>query len=394
MSRDSIKPVVGSWVSGDSLFGREQEVAELLHCIANGGSVSLAAPRRMGKTSVLREVARRLDGGVALFVDVEGCADAGAAVAEICAQAKRHRSAGARVWAWVSGLVSGSKVTSPIGEVDLRDLFEHDWQARGAALIAELCREYERVVLILDELPVLVATLLDAPKSATGRGQADLLLSWLRKLTQDHSGRFNLVITGSIGLAPMVARAGLSATLNAYEARSLAPWPRPVAEAALRALATYEALTLADGVPSAAMDLLGVGVPYHVQLVYGKLAEDARRRGVTQLEVGDVQRVWRDLVLPHAHADLPHWSERLKKSFDAAGYRDALRLLTRASRVETLSVDEVRAIVADSESRRVVLETLEHDGYLARTDAGWYFPNGLLRAWWGRRYADDHGGRP
>jgi hypothetical protein len=40
---------------------------------------------------------------------------------------------------------------------------------------------------------------------------------------------------------------------------------------------------------------------------------------------------------------------------------------------------------------RGVIAMLEHDGYLGKSSAGWYFPNRLLRAWWSDQYGAFYG---
>ena len=64
----------GRWVSGDDFFDREPELRLLESRVRDGNHVLLTGQRRMGKTSVARELGRRLEtqGWVFLFTDVEG----------------------------------------------------------------------------------------------------------------------------------------------------------------------------------------------------------------------------------------------------------------------------------------------------------------------------------
>ena len=52
---------------------RQRETNQVLEMLCKGQSISILGPRRMGKTSVARELGRRLesDGWVFLFTDVE-----------------------------------------------------------------------------------------------------------------------------------------------------------------------------------------------------------------------------------------------------------------------------------------------------------------------------------
>ena len=74
----------GRWVSGDDFFDRESELRVLESRVCGGNHVLLTGQRRMGKTSIARELGRRLEsqGWASIFTDVEGatCPEATAGV--------------------------------------------------------------------------------------------------------------------------------------------------------------------------------------------------------------------------------------------------------------------------------------------------------------------------
>ena len=85
----------GRWVSGDDFFDRETDLERLKQLVQDRNHVLLAGQRRMGKTSVARELGRRLgdEGWIFLFSDVEGSTCAEDAIAELAhaAHAVRFR---------------------------------------------------------------------------------------------------------------------------------------------------------------------------------------------------------------------------------------------------------------------------------------------------------------
>ena len=68
-----MKSSTGRWVSGDDFFDREDELEFLGSRVRDGNHVVMTGQRRMGKTSILQELGRRLEleGWVFLFADVE-----------------------------------------------------------------------------------------------------------------------------------------------------------------------------------------------------------------------------------------------------------------------------------------------------------------------------------
>lgn len=75
-----------NWVEGDRFFDRESELEALEERVRDGTHTLLTAQRRMGKTSLVRELLRRLaDKGKfeTVFVDLEAAANPADAIAEI-----------------------------------------------------------------------------------------------------------------------------------------------------------------------------------------------------------------------------------------------------------------------------------------------------------------------
>ena len=53
-----VRNVTGAPVVGDDLYGREAEIERLWTALDRGDSLLMLAPRRVGKTSLMRELER------------------------------------------------------------------------------------------------------------------------------------------------------------------------------------------------------------------------------------------------------------------------------------------------------------------------------------------------
>ena len=62
-----MRPTAGWWVSGDDFLDREPELRVLESHVRDHNHLLLTGQRRMGKTSIARELGRRLD------LSVRGC---------------------------------------------------------------------------------------------------------------------------------------------------------------------------------------------------------------------------------------------------------------------------------------------------------------------------------
>lgn len=390
---------VGNWVAGDDFFGRELEVSNLVRRLEEGAHVSLAAQRRIGKTSLLHQVARLLEGRfVCLYVDLEDCRDAADAVVAITLAAKKHTLLWTKIRSAFDNVLGGiESIGADQFAIKLRDGVAGDWRAKGDRILGDLATSALPVVLMLDEVPVLLTRMLrdEGRPRPGGVREADGFLSWLRKGCIAHAGSLRIVVTGSIGLEPVARQVGLSGTLNVYTPFELGPWQPEVAIACLAALARNYSIELDADAAEEMVELIGCCIPYHVQLFFQLLEEDSRRRPRAAVSRADVQRVYATRMLSsRGHAELAHLEERLRLVIPSEQLPFVLDLLTEAAVVGVLTATAALRLAADGlpptldhrEALRSTLGILEHDGYLRGDPDGHRFESKLLRDWWNARF--------
>lgn len=394
---------VGPVVTGSDFFGREVEVQRMVDLLRRGDHISLIAQRRIGKSSLLREVQRRVEPDmVCLYVDLQDCLGAADAIAALTEAAHAHTRLRTRaLLAFQNLLGSVEEVGGELLRLKLAEGLQGDWRHRADRVVADLLKADAPLVIMLDELPVLLVRLLrDGQGRARpdGHEQADRLLSWLRRAALGAEGRLRLVLTGSIGLHPIAHQAGLSGTLNIYAPFSLTAWEPATAIQALRALAKRQDLQMDDAAVEEVVARLGVCIPYHVQLFFSQLDEDAKRRRSTVVGHLDVQRVYTTRLLSsHGHVELAHMEERLRLVVPATHLALVIDLLSEAAVVGSLRTPAAAQLARhhDVPAPQVpavldsVFGVLEHDGYLERgPDGQRRFVSALLRDWWRSRHGE------
>ena len=399
-----------NWVDGDNFFDREKDLVALEERVREGTHTLLAAQRRMGKTSLVRELQRRLaETGEfeVVFVDLEAAANSADAIAEIGVQTKPVRAAWDRIKTNFSNLVRSAG--DRIEELSLADLKVKlragidagNWPQRGDAIFAALAESGRPVVLAIDELPILVNRLL---KDETGRmtpegkREADAFLSWLRKMGQSHRDRVTLILSGSVSLEPLLEQAGLSAQANILSPYDLNPWSEETAVSCLKALAdSYEVgLTL-----EARRDMcrrLRCCIPHHVQMFFDRMHDHLRRAGRKDASLEDVEWVYvREMQGVRGQVDLQHYEGRLETVLGRAGYTMALDILTATAIDGEIASETVHRYRSYFSTRHAddgdgapsvdhVLHVLQHDGYLEAKNGGYRFVSGLLEDWWRGRH--------
>ena len=406
----ALKKAGANWVEGDRFYDREADLAALTERVRDGTHTLLTAQRRMGKTSLVRELLRVLAerGEVQpIFVDLEAASNAEDAVAEIAVQSRHAHHAWVRI---KSGFVNvlrniGDRVdTLSVSDIQVKlrgGIDTGNWRQKGDEVFPALARHDRRVVLAIDELPILVNRLLkgsDYRITPERRQAADELMSWLRKNGQLHKERVTLVLSGSVGLGPILQQAELSAQASIYSPYDLKPWDQATASSCLAELSkTYE-LDLPREVRDDMCRRLRWMVPHHVQQFFDCLHDHLRRDRRTEASIRDVEVVYSaEMLGSRGQASLDHYEGRLKLVLGTDFYEIALDLLTEAAvhdgRLSNDAVARYRGYFRESDEParhavETVLNVLEHDGYLERSDSGYAFLSGLLQDWWRLR----HGG--
>lgn len=392
----------GRWVSGDDFFDREAELDVLETRVRANNHVLLTGQRRMGKTSILRELGRRLqcDGWVFLFVDVEGAASPEDAIADIAQAAHPCRPISSRfavgIRRWFADRIE--EVSASEFRLKVRaGLDAGSWRRYGDRLLRDCANQEKPVLLVIDEVPIFLKRMLERDGNPA---RVDEFLSWLRATTQALGENSPvLILSGSIGLEPLVRRLGIPDRINHLDPCRLGPWDRDTSVACFDRLAESHGLPVEGGVAGAVYDSLGLGIPQHVQSFFARLRENAAMQGRDRVTVGNVAEVYRNGLLgPSGQSDLVHYETRLKEAFDDQGYSIAMEIVAEAAIEGAFMPGAERSLAAlygelvEDVSVRIsdALEVLVHDGYLEARKDGYRFQSRLLKDWWTARFRNHH----
>ena len=398
---ERMRSSTGRWVTGDDFFARERELEILESRVRDGNHVLLTGQRRMGKTSLAKELGRRLEeqGWVSLFADVEGAtcaddviADIAEAIHPILPIASRISSAMSR---WFDENVE--EISASEFRLKIRAGLAGSWRRWGIELIDQCAQHDQPVLLIIDELPIFLLRLL---RDEDGQEKVDEFLSWLRSVFQIQATESPvLLVSGSIGLGPLVQRLGIPDRINYFHPIRLGPWSRKTSIECLQCLAENSGLTINNDVANAAYEAIGSGIPHYVQSYFAHLHEFAVMRDRSHLTVDDADYVYRNSVLgPSGQSDLAHYEARLKNALDEDSHRIAIEILAEAATQGVFGASAKSSLVQWYEPTvpdvtqvvKEVLDVLKHDGYLYATEDGYRFSFQLLESWWRIRFRDHH----
>jgi hypothetical protein len=348
----------------------------------------------------MKEASRRLeDRFLCLYIDLQKAESASDAVVELSLAAHSYKPAWDRIVSLFQHALKDTVETVRLKDLSISlrgSLSSDNWRAKGDQLLEILAEQDRPVILFLDEVAILVNRLLrgsDYLITAQRKEEVDAFLSWLRANSIRHQGKIRFVVTGSIGLEPLVRQAGLSATLNTFTPFHLEPWTREVAAGCLGALSNGYNLTITPEAIEEMLDRLGVYIPHHVQMFFDHAYQEARMTGTLEVSLDMVRTVYESSMLGiRGHVELSHMEERLRLVLGPKLDLLALDLLTEAAVVGALTAAAIRVLALEhfgedwAAPARDVLGILEHDGYLKSRGGGYSFASALLKDWWRARF--------
>jgi len=346
----------------------------------------LLAPRRVGKSSLLNRMNE--DGSArgynTLFLRVPDAED------ELDFIKRLVRGFRDAEWAsggWVSAfkdrLPEDLEVVLKTGLIELKAK-KFDWR-RPAEELEKLLKSGEPgTLLLIDELPLLIASIVREDPSGS---RAERFLLWLKRLREQYRPRW--FFAGSIGLDSVARRLKLSGTIHDLQPIELGEFSPEKARAYLMGRGQFYQWALTAETIEAILLAVEWPIPFHLNLVFEELhtvvSEGQGPPSPALVEIA-LQR-----LMAHGRTHFDHWDERLAKMLDDRVRQYCEVILSLASReargITAASIDlrlsrELNDDQERAEMLRQLLDLLVSDGYLVRHEGVVRFRSALLRRYW------------
>ncbi len=346
----------------------------------------LLAPRRVGKSSLLQQM--NTDGPArgykALYLSVPDAEDELDFIKRLV---RGFRDADWASGGWASAfrnsLPADLEIVLKTSLIELKGK-NFDWRRPADELEALLRAGDQETVLLIDELPLLIASIVHQDPSGA---RAERFLLWLKRLREQYAPRWFLA--GSIGLDSVARRLKLSGTIHDLQPIELGAFSPEMARAYLMGRGQFYQWAMDAGTVDAIIEAVEWPIPFHLNLVFEELravVSDGRGSPSPALVEIALQR-----LMEHGRTHFDHWDERLAKMLDsrvqqyceivlglACGVPSGVSVASIELRLsQELNNDQQRA-----EMLRQLLDLLVSDGYLVNQEGVVRFRSALLRRYW------------
>ena len=372
------------------MHDRKKERSDLIRLLKSGTSVQLLAPRRVGKTWLIKKVAEDLaqEGQISLLFDVEGFSRVDQFWRALCQLAQEPDPAYKRLANHASQRFRQA-VAGDWDENPLQAFTRVDYESFAEVLISTLNKQNEGAVILVDEIAVFALALLKSDAEA-----ANEFFSRLRRLRQEYP-HVRWILTGSIGLEVVAKEASLQGTLIDLEVFELKPFDKQAARSYIEALSRIDGMPhpfdIADDDFGYLAKQLGWLAPFYLKLIADRIRPTGEKgcNGWPTATQTDIDKAIDDLLEPKRRGCFAVWEEHIKKNFDATTAK-TLRLIMSHCCETVEGKSEVWLFAFLSRNNQALtratltnlLAALSNDGILHETDGQWKFCSGLLRRYW------------
>ncbi len=338
----------------------------------------MSAPRRIGKTSFLKNICKQEEAGYLVrYLIIESADNANDFFKHLYRNLLEHFSKMGRIWESMADFL---KDGIELKGVDL-DYFEE-----FKRLINRIEPE-EILVFIIDEFSEVTENIINAG----GKDAARQFLHQNRELRHEETikKKIRFVYSGSIGLGNLAESIDATKTIN-----DLSDFPFPVLKEE-EAISMIDQLTIHPDVKfnrevkKHLIESIHWLMPYYIQVILSEaetiMTESGNPTFVTR-EI--IDRAISEALSKRTYFE--HWYTRLNTAFREKDRDFALNVLNQAAGsergVSKTSVFDL-ALKHDIKNERMhrILRTLEYDGYLSfNEDRIYHFNSTLLKKWWER----------
>jgi uncharacterized protein len=382
-----MRNIVGQPVSGTDYFLRESITRLIYRRLAAGSNLFMAAPRRVGKTSIMYYLRDMPEAGYAFIYVPTESVDSAELYFKLLFDALLNSEA-------VSRKVKASHLSKSlletitakvkkIGAFGVEVALQNEAQEKYADVFLELMRKLDRnevhIVLMVDEFPSTVENI----HQKHGQVEAVNFLKLNRTVRQESAGGIQFIYTGSIGLPAVVNRLNTPESIN--DLNQVEVPPLSIADGKL----CTQKLLAAAKVPyePAAIDYLLEKInwlmPFFIQLSVQELVDLFDENGAT-ITTDDVELAFIRICNRRNNIHFDSYYKRLKDTFSAEDYQLAIIVLNLIASKNGIAKEALLKAYQDYADLGSIIESLEYDGYINLRNNKYTFNSPILQLWWNK----------
>lgn len=379
---------IGSPVTGDYYYPRTEIVDDIWVELIKGNNILIAAPRRVGKTSIMRDIEQNLqEGYIVKFESIQA----------VKSEKEFYETLYRLILSCLDRSVKAKKrilsffKKKKISEIDISGkikIEDKDFNYRNEinAIFRELDNNSETIVLLLDELPEVLHTINKAGKTE----DAKAILKQLRTWRQSDFKKLQFVVAGSIGIHYVVKTIeGRTADLNDLKKINCKPLNKTQALDYIDWASKKATIKYNDNLKTYLLEKIQhYYTPYFINLMLDEIDKKNRKDNTPSITNPDIDIAFNKVVKNNEH--FADWKNRLKDYMPKEDFDFVNEILIHIAHKDFIAIQSIYNKAEDHGKTTDYMELisdLERDGYIEEETEGnnkYIFISPFLKAFWKR----------
>ncbi len=375
------RTTIGQPAEGASYLARPYLDDRFWKSIQNGSHLLVSAPRRVGKTSFLRNTSN--EDFQKKYLTTESINRPNEFFKRLYKSLLEDLSAQKKMWEGIADLVKRNRIEKiGTGGIEIKgedlDYFEE------LKLLIQKTEFDKPMVFIVDEFSETLENIITDQGESAGKN----FLHQNRELRQDAaiSKKIQFVYSGSIGLGNIAEHIGASKTINDLKDFKIPPFSEKEAANLIPQLTIEENLDFPKKTLQHLFEKIHWLIPFYIQIILDEIEDILMQQDSLSITKKMIDQAMKSALETRNYFE--HWHTRLRTTYQGNDYtfaKESLNLCATLDGALKSALYDLAAKYEVEENYKSIIRSLEYDGYISMNEDGIYlFNSPLLRAWWER----------
>lgn len=381
------KVIIGQAVRGSDFYHRPGIIEDLITQLEKGSHILLAAPRRIGKTSIMFYLLDNPKPDYLIkYLITQSVNNENEYYKRIYKKVVEILKGSEGLWSQAKVLIKSKRISAISAEGITIDNVEINYYEELLLLLKSLELGSQKLIIMIDEFSETLENIL----KDEGEKKAVQFLESNRDFRQipELHKKVQFIYTGSIGLENIVARLNKINTINDLYPYEVKPFTDDESKDLIGRLIDGSDLVMAETQKDNIITEIEWAIPYFIQIIIDEIDKieweaDENNKRVVNHEI--IKQSVRNSLENRTYYE--HWLSRLRIAYKGDEYKFVLELLNTISEKQFIHKNDIVNLTVKyrvQDGYKEILSSLIHDGYInnLKNSGEYRFNSPLLRKWW------------
>lgn len=377
------KIIIGKDATGKFYYRREEIESEIWTEIRKGNNVLIAAPRRVGKTSVMKYlIENNKDGYTLIFRNVQGIdteKEFYKTIYDLIIKCLSRFKSNQKL---IENYFKQKKITEiswsggiTIGDSEINYLHEIN------NLIPELDIEGETIVLLIDELPEVLHNLHKKGNNDVAKSIIKNLRQWRQEKGYE---KLQFVLAGSVGIHYVVNLIdGRTSDINDLNKIYYQPLNENEVNTYIDWATMDASVKYSDNLKKYLRTKIQYFVPYFINLMLDEINKAAVRKNDVLISEAEIDSAFENIIKNNDY--FSDWKKRLSDYLPKEDFKFVNEILKHIAHRNQITIQEIynkAEAFNKTEDYMSFIKDLTQDGYIVENDNKYIFISPFLKEFW------------